>query len=182
MEEMAPWGLPAVGNRTNLRAARPVPHSMLDYTAIKDVVAICRDAEQGFRGAANAAQTPDLKRLFERLSLERGQFANELMQVGREMNMDIPNPSGIGGALHAGWIELKGVMSRHNEHEILFDVARGEEMSLKVYREALQTSLADNVRAVLQRQAAKVEQAHNQILGLRDGTAHDPVVHTPERR
>ena len=97
---------------------------MLDYTAIQDVVSICRDAEQGFRGAANAAQTPALKNLFEELSFERGQFANELMQTARSLNMNVPNPSGIAGALHAGWIELKGVLSRHNEHEILFEVAR----------------------------------------------------------
>lgn len=153
---------------------------MLDYTAIKDVVAICRDAEQGLRGAANAAQTPTLKQFFDRLSLERGQFANELLQLARGMNLDIPNPSGIGGAVHAEWIELKGLLSRHNEHEILFDVARGEDWSLKAYRQALNLSLADNVREVLQRQAALVEKDHNEILRLRDGTARDPVAESRE--
>jgi uncharacterized protein (TIGR02284 family) len=153
---------------------------MLDYTAIKEVVAICRDAEQGFRGAANAAHTPALKALFDTLSIERGEFANELVKVGRSMNMEIPNPSGIGGTFHAGWIELTGALSGHDEHAILRQVLRGEEMSVNTYRKALAMSLADGVRQILQRQAAQVEKSYNQVLSLRDGTAHDPVAQSRE--
>lgn len=146
---------------------------MLDYTAIRDVVAICRDAEQGFRGAANAAQTPALRNLFEQLSLERGEFATELLHVARSLNLDIPNPAGVGGMVHAGWIELRSVLGRHDERDILAETARGEDMSLKVYQKALAMSLADGVREVLQRQAAQVQQSHDRILKLRDGTAHE---------
>lgn len=145
---------------------------MLDYTAIKDVVAICRDAEQGFRGASNAVKTPALKNLFERLSQERGEFADELLHAARSLNMDIPNPSGVGGMVHAGWMELKSVLSRNDERAILVETARGEEMSLKTYRDALNMALASGIREILQRQAASVQQSHDRIVSLRDGAGN----------
>lgn len=153
---------------------------MLDYTAIKDVVSVCRDAEQRFRGASAATPTPELKKLFEQLSLERGKFADELLQTARNMGMEIPNPSGLGGTLHSTWIEIKGALTSHNEHQIVEEAVRGEEICLKGYREALAMSLADEVRAVLQRQAASVQRAHNQILSLRDSAVETPVEQSHE--
>jgi uncharacterized protein (TIGR02284 family) len=67
---------------------------MQDYSAVKDVIAICRDAEQGFHGAANAVKSPLLKELFEQYSVQRGQFASELLEAARSIGMEISNPSG----------------------------------------------------------------------------------------
>ncbi|MGO9261048.1 MAG: PA2169 family four-helix-bundle protein [Bryobacteraceae bacterium] len=153
---------------------------MLDYTAIKDVVAVCRDAEQRFRGASAAAPTPALKNLFAQLSLEHGEFAGELLQAGRSMGMDIPDSSGVGGTLHSGWIEIKAALSGHDERQIVEQAAHGEEICLTGYRQALAMSLADEVRAILQRQAARVQQAHNQILSLRDSAVETTVEQTHE--
>ena len=50
---------------------------MQDYTALKEVIGICRAAEQGFRGAANSIKTPALRAMFEQYSQQRGDFANE---------------------------------------------------------------------------------------------------------
>src|SRR5579871_6403535 len=110
---------------------------MQDYTAIKDTVAICRDAEQGFRGAANAVRTPSLKGLFEQLSAQRAEFANSLLHAAHSMGLQIDNPAGVAGVIHAGWIELKGVLSQHSEHQILVETERGEDLSMKTYRQAL---------------------------------------------
>ncbi len=70
---------------------------MQDYTAVKDVISVCRDAEQGFRGAANAVKSPTLKALFEEYSAQRGRFATDLIRVARDLGMDIANPSGTAG-------------------------------------------------------------------------------------
>jgi uncharacterized protein (TIGR02284 family) len=144
---------------------------MQDYSAIKDVVAICRDAEQGFRGAANAVKTPALRTLFEEYSAQRGTFASDLLRVARNMGLDIPNPSGLAGVVHAGWMELKGVLSGHNEHQILVETARGEDLSLKSYRDALAMTISNELRAVLDEQFQQVRQAHSRIHNLRDSTA-----------
>jgi len=56
-----------------------MPEGASDYsTAINKVIAVCKDAEEGFRGAANAVKNPSLVSLFNRLSSQRAGFANEL--------------------------------------------------------------------------------------------------------
>lgn len=143
---------------------------MQDYTALKDVIGICRAAEQGFRGAANAVKTPALRSMFEQYSEQRGEFANELIHAGRSLGLDLDDPVGLSGVLHAGWIELKGALTGHSEHQILEETERGEDLSLKTYRQALNMSLSNDIRMVLQRQVAEVESAHARIRSLRDRT------------
>ncbi len=143
---------------------------MQDYTAIKDVIGICRDAEQGYRGAANAVKSPLLKGLFEEYSIQRGEFANQLRQAARSMGMEVPDTSGIGGVLYAGWMELKGALSRNDEHQILVETERGEDFSVRAYRQALALNLSEEVRTIVQDQFAEIQRAHDQIRALRDTT------------
>lgn len=152
---------------------------MQDYTAMKEVLSICRDAEQGFRGAANAVKTPALREIFEQYSMERADFANELTRAAHGLGLQIDNPSGIGGVIHAGWITLKGVLTGHNEHQILVETRRGEELSVKAYREALAMSLSEPVRALLEQQFERVQQAHDRIQSLCESTAPPP---SPDQR
>src|SRR5215467_447407 len=144
---------------------------MQDYSAFKDVIAICRDAEQGYRSAANAVRTPALRDLFEEYSAQRAGFARELHRLSRTMGMHIDDPSGLAGALLGGWIELKGILSRHNEHQILIEAARGEEQSVKTYRQTLAMNLSAEMRTLIESQAAQVQQARDRIVALRDSTA-----------
>jgi uncharacterized protein (TIGR02284 family) len=150
-----------------------------DYTAIKDVVSICRSAEQGFRGAANSVKSPLLKSLFEEYSVQRGEFAQELRQAAREMGMDVEDSSGLGGMLHAGWMELKAALTKHDEHRILEETERGEDLSLRTYRESLGLNLSEQVRVILERQLGEVQAAHNRIRSLRDTLAKE--THPSER-
>src|SRR5579883_2967097 len=136
---------------------------MQDYTALKDVIGICRAAEQGFRGAANSVKTPSLRSMFEQYSEQRGEFADELIHAGRSLGLDIENPQGLSGMLHAGWMELKGALTGHSEHQILEETERGEDLSLKTYRQALNMSLNEEIRSILQRQVAEIESAHMRI-------------------
>ena len=144
---------------------------MQDYTALKDVIRICRAAEQGFRGAANAIKTPALRTMFERYSIQRGEFANELLYAGRNLGLEVDNPVGLSGVLHAGWMELKGALTGHSERQILEECERGEEMSIKTYRQALNMNINPEIRAILQRQVAEIESAHARIHSLLDASA-----------
>lgn len=152
---------------------------MQDYTAIKDVVGICRDAEQGFRGAANAVKSPLLKSLFEEYSTQRSEFARQLREAARSMGMEVGDSPGIGGMLHAGWMELKAAVSRNDEHQILVETERGEDYSVRTYREALGLNLSEAIRTILQNQLTEILRAHDRIRELRDSTVRHAV--TEER-
>jgi uncharacterized protein (TIGR02284 family) len=65
---------------------------------------------------------------------------------------------------------VKGALTGHSEHQILEETERGEDLSVKSYREALANQLPDAINSLLQRQYEQVLQAHNQIRSLRDAT------------
>ena len=143
---------------------------MQDYTALRDVIGICRAAEQGFRGAANSVKTPTLRDMFEQYSIQRGEFANELIHAGRGIGLEVDNPLGVTGILHAGWMELRGALTGHSERQILEECQRGEDLSLKTYRQALNMNVNPEVREILQRQVSDVENAGRHIRSLIETT------------
>jgi len=105
-------------------------------TAISRVISICRDAEQGFRSAAAAARDPELKELFMRYSEQHGSFAAKIQEGVRALGYDPESPVGLGGILYGGWINLKALVTSHDQHGILVEAERGEEWVAGAYRDA----------------------------------------------
>ena len=143
-----------------------------DYAGpVNDVIGVCKDAEEGFRGAANAVTDPNLKAIFQEYSRQRAGFANELRTAMENVGSEPADSSGVLGTLHHGWIALKGVLTGHSEHQILEETERGEDFSLSRYREALSHDLPGELRSVIERQYEQVQVAHDRIKALRDTTA-----------
>ena len=149
-----------------------MPDNSTDYLgAVNDVIAVCKDAAEGFRGAANAVKDLTLKSLFEQYSSQRAAFASELSGVVTKVGLTPKDSSGVLGTVHHGWIALKGILTGHSEHQILEETERGEDLSLSRYRDALKHELPAELRSVIQRQYEQVQEAHNRIRSLRDTTA-----------
>lgn len=149
-----------------------MPGTLQDYAAaITNVIAICRDAEQGFRGAADAVNDPMLKQLFEQYSMQRGAFANELQTAVKTLGFDPTHPSGVAGVLHSAWMTVKGAATGNSPHPILVETERGEDWSVKTYQEALATNLPVEVRSIVEQQYQQILAAHNRIRSLRDANA-----------
>ena len=149
-----------------------MPGTLEDYAfAVRSVISICRDAEQGFRAAADAVKQPAFKEMFEQYSEQRGQFATELQEAVKSMGFDTTHPAGVAGVLHGAWMTLKGALTGHSEHAILAETERGEDWSLTTYREALDKNLPVGIRTIVEQQYEQVRQAHEHIKSLRDATA-----------
>ncbi|HEY4359877.1 MAG TPA: PA2169 family four-helix-bundle protein [Bryobacteraceae bacterium] len=143
-----------------------------DYaTAVKHVLAVNRDAEQGFRGAASAARDSELREAFEQYSLLHHRCANELQEAVKAFGFEPAYPSGVGGMIYAGWIELKAALDGHDSHSILVEAERCGEWCVNGYREALATNLPVGIRSVLAGQYEAVEAAHQEVLVRRDRMA-----------
>lgn len=149
-----------------------MPGTLQDYAqAVHDVISINRDAEQGFRGAAQAVNDPAVKQMFAQYAAQRAQFAVELQNAVRSLGFDVIDPQGLGGMLHASWMSLKGILTRHDAHAILVEAEKGEDSSLKTYRVALSKTLTPGIAAIIERQFGEIEAAHGRIRTLRDATA-----------
>lgn len=143
-----------------------------DYvSAVNDVIGICKDAEQGFSGAASAVEDPGLKSLFEEYSRQRAQFTSELEAGVRRLHGNPSEPSGFAGKAHSAWMAIKGMVTGHSPHQILEETERGEDMSIKRYQEALNADLPNEIRSMLESQYREVQTAHARIRALRDGAA-----------
>ncbi|MGO9074592.1 MAG: PA2169 family four-helix-bundle protein, partial [Terriglobales bacterium] len=79
--------------------------------------------------------------------------------------------SGIAGTLHGAWMTVKGALTSHSEHAILEETERGEDWSLKTYREAVARNLPVGIRSMIEQQYEQVQQAHQHIKLLREATA-----------
>ncbi len=141
-------------------------------SSVNDVISVCKDAEEGFRGAANAVNNTALKSMFEQYSGQRAEFARELQDAVKGQGGEPATPAGVAGTLHRGWMALKGVLTGHSEHQILEETERGEDLSKKRYQEALSKEMPTEIRTILQRQYDSVLQAHDRVKSLRDKTAH----------
>jgi len=152
-----------------------MPGTLQDFAqAVHNVISINRDAEQGFRGAAQAVNDPTIKQMFEQYSAQRAQFAVELQAAVRAMGFDATDPQGLGGMLHASWISLKGMITGHDVHAILVETERAEDWSLQTYRAALGKTLPPEMVSIMQRQLEEVQKAHDRIKTVRDSTAPPP--------
>jgi uncharacterized protein (TIGR02284 family) len=152
-----------------------MPGTLQDYAqAVHDVITVCRDGEQGFRGAAQAVKAPTMKEMFEQYSAQRAQFAVELQTAVKGLGFETIDPQGLGGVLYAAWINLKGLVTGNDVHAILVEAERGEDWSLKTYRTALGKTLPPEIAAIVQKQYEQVQEAHDRIKSLRDATAPPP--------
>jgi uncharacterized protein (TIGR02284 family) len=149
-----------------------MPGTLQDYAqAVHDVIATNRDAEQGFRGAAHAVNDSAMKELFLQYAAQRAGFAVELQTAVKAMGFDTIDPQGVGGMFRASWMSVKGMVTGHDVHGTLVEVEKAEDSSLETYRIALSRTLTPEIAAIMQKQMAEVQQAHDRIRTLRDSTA-----------
>ncbi|MEA3213174.1 MAG: hypothetical protein QOE70_6231 [Chthoniobacter sp.] len=148
--------------------------SLHAIATLNDLIETLKDGEEGFRAASGDVQSAELRRLFEEFSEQRSRFAGELQELVRGFGeMNPVNTSSAVGALHRGWINLKAVLTSRDDHAILVECERGEDSAIAEYRHALEAELPANARAVVLRQAAEVQAAHDQVRDLRDATASE---------
>ncbi|HYF37513.1 MAG TPA: PA2169 family four-helix-bundle protein [Prosthecobacter sp.] len=139
-------------------------------STLNDVIETLKDGQEGFRTAAEDVENPQLKSLFREYSQQRAKLAAELQSLARSLGESEPEDNGsVGGALHRGWIDLKSALASRDEHAILAECERGEDVAVKTYKDALDDpDLPANVRQILQSQFAAVKAAHDRVRDLRD--------------
>lgn len=141
-------------------------------STLNDLIETLKDGQEGFRAAAADVTSPDLKTLFSELSLQRSKFAGELQALAHSLGDKDPADSGsTAGALHRGWIDLKAALVKQDNHAILAECERGEDIAVAAYKKALENAnLGSNISESLQRQYAEIKAAHDRIKSLRDAT------------
>jgi uncharacterized protein (TIGR02284 family) len=138
-------------------------------SCLNGLIETCRDGQNGFREAAEAVESSDIKAFFAECSQERATFVGELQALVRGLGGDPENSGSTLAAIHRGWIDLKAAIEGNDEKGVLSECERGEDSAKKAYKEALEMDLPGNVRDTVQTQADAVIECHNRVKALRDG-------------
>lgn len=135
---------------------------------LNDLLENARDGEYGFKTCAEQVETAGAKELFASRAEGCRQAGEALIQLIRQYGGEPASGGTAAGALHRGWVQLKGSVGADSELSILESCERGEDTAIARYRKALKQSLPSDVRAMVQTQADGAQRNHDQIRDLRN--------------
>jgi uncharacterized protein (TIGR02284 family) len=138
---------------------------------LEELIETCKDGQKGYQDAASHVKRSDLKSYFNQQSLERGRFAQELLQEVTRLGEPDKKPSGTAsGAMRRAWIDTK-VGLGGGDKSILNSLEAGEDTAKEAYTKAMQGALPTFIAEIVRKQAASVQKAHDHIKMLRDTAA-----------
>ncbi len=142
-------------------------------SVLNDLIETCRDGETGFKNAAEHAEQPALKQLFNSLATQRGSFVSELEVHVSGLGGKPAEQGHIAAVAHRGWMDLKSAVVPSNDKAILEECERGEDFAKKAYTDALKEPLLADVMPIVTKQAAEVRAAHDKVRDLRNAARAD---------
>jgi len=135
---------------------------------LNDLIENSHDGEYGFRTSAEEVESANLKQVLSERAAGCRTAADELSRLVTQYGGTPADGGTASGALHRGWVHVKGAVGANSEESILNECERGEDAGLARYRKALKQALPADVRAVIERQAQGAQRNHDQIKALRD--------------
>jgi uncharacterized protein (TIGR02284 family) len=138
---------------------------------LESLMETLEDGQRGFGAAAGRLARngrEDLASTMHRLSEQRGRMAREL----REATGSNGESSGsLTAALHRGWMAFRDALTGNDSYSVLAAAEDGEDHAVDEYRRAVGADLSEEVRGIVERQAAEVKTAHDKVKALRDSNA-----------
>ncbi|MDB5928566.1 MAG: hypothetical protein JWR60_273 [Polaromonas sp.] len=135
---------------------------------LNDLLETCRDGEYGFSTSAEHAKSAELKTILLRHAQECRTGGQELQTLIRQLGGDADEGGSVSGALHRGWVSVRGTLSGYSDEAMLDECERGEDVAVASYRKALKQDLPPAIRSVVERQAEGAQRNHDQIKALRN--------------
>jgi len=135
---------------------------------LNKLVETCKDGEYGFRLCSEHLRDAGMRQAFAHRASECGQAAAELQSIVLRFGGTPEDGGTAGGALHRGWVAVKGSLTGYTDVAILEETERGEDEALAAYRQALALALPADIREVVERQFEGAKTNHAHVRTLRD--------------
>ena len=142
-----------------------------DEAVTKDLVETLEDGREGFAKGAEKLESSDNRNeaaLFRRLSEQRATFSTELQALAQSYGDDVDESGSLAGKLHRGWMSLKDALAGSDPDGVLDAGEQGEDHAVSEFEKALKADISQPMRTVVERQAAEVKRAHDEVKALRD--------------
>jgi len=135
---------------------------------LNDLLESCRDGEYGFKECAEHVKAQDIKTLLSRHADECRSAGLELVTHIRQLGGEPDEGGSASGAMHRGWVSVRGTLSGYTDLAMLDECERGEDAAVTRYRNALKEDLPSHIRALVERQAQGAQRNHDQVKALRN--------------
>jgi uncharacterized protein (TIGR02284 family) len=160
---------------TNLPVTPAIPASPgatvadpLDVAAqLNRLIETCIDTGRQFSYAAGDVIDASLRPFLVRVAQQRAELASELQEMVTRLGGAPATHGTIAGTLREGWMELKAAAAIREDHAILQELERCEDIVRDRFERVLRQSLPPDVQTLVQRQAVAVRGTHDEIRALR---------------
>ena len=148
------------------RDAQDINDDAID--TLNNLLETCRDGEFGFTESAEHTKTPEIKSVFLQRADDCRMAAAELQQLIINMGGEPDEGGSVSGAMHRGWVAVKGTLSGYSDINMLEECERAEDVALAQYRKALKQNLPLHAITMVERQAQGTQRNHDQIRDMRN--------------
>lgn len=138
-------------------------------SVLNNLIATCKDGEQGFRTAAENLKDQQTKSLFVQYSQQRAEMARELQAEVRTLGADPESAGSVAGSAHRGWMNLKAAIAGGDD-SIIAEAERGEDTAKNAFDDALTEGLPPTTLAIVRDHAKRVHAAHDRVRAMEKAT------------
>ncbi|MGB8769680.1 MAG: PA2169 family four-helix-bundle protein [Candidatus Korobacteraceae bacterium] len=136
--------------------------------ALQELIQISRDGQNGYRGGAEHAKDPQLRRFLDSVSLARAKFAGDLeSHAVRLGKTDVDRSGSALGAIHRGWTDLKANLGGGDD-TILSSMETGDSYAKERYDKYIKSAkLPDDILGTIRNQAQTIVGTLDRVRAMR---------------
>ena len=124
---------------------------------LNHLIAINKDADAGFRTAAENVRNSEIETLFADYASQHARFASELSAEVERLGAEPSDSGTVGGAVHRGWLEIKSVLSGHSAGSMLAACETGEQSAESAYLDAANAINSGQTHTLIERQCEQIK-------------------------
>ncbi|MEZ4688513.1 MAG: PA2169 family four-helix-bundle protein [Bacteroidia bacterium] len=127
------------------------------------------DSKSGYKEVAEQVGSDAYKDLFAQYAAQRKRFSSEIENEVRMLGAVPEQGTSIKGDIHQLWIDIRALLSRHNDDDMLIECERGEKALIDAYETVLSDEsvvLPPSTRGLLLDQLAAVHSSLERMRSL----------------
>jgi len=133
---------------------------------LNHLIAINKDAEAGFRTAAENVRNSEIETLFSGYASQHGRFVTELIAEVERLDGDPSDSGTFGGALHRGWLDVKSALSGHSAGSMLAACETAEQSAESAYLDAAEAITAGQTHTLIEKHREQIKAFRTRLVRL----------------
>ncbi|MFN3618981.1 PA2169 family four-helix-bundle protein [Sphingorhabdus sp.] len=141
-----------------------------DIETINSLIKTTIDSVDGYRSAAEDADSGQFQSIFFERANERQRVAEELRQHVRSLGGDPQDDGSVLAGAHRAFMNLRDAVTGRDDQAIIAEVERGEDHIKEKFEAAMQDgNLGTETRSLISQCYDSVKSGHDQMRDLKNG-------------